>query len=150
VKPIQNSGGKPQVQQTGWHECASWRPRASPRPARASLAEVGEAALAAWTGAALVGIGLGLGLAKYAQAWAQDSFHVGAVWGSACIAVSLALGLLAVGRYLAASARLDSARPTVVLLSVLSGLLLVSLAWAAGSVIWLAGWQLPPVGPERP
>ena len=104
----------------------------------------------AWTGAAIVGIGLGLGLAKYAQAWAQDTFHLGAVWGSACVVVSLVLGLFAAARYLQASAQLQASRRTAVVLSVLSVLLLASLAWAAFNVIWLAGWQLPPTRPDRP
>ncbi len=80
------------------------RPRAiGPQqvPADGSRTEAAdEAALASWVGASLLGILLGLGVAKYAQAWAGSVLHPAAVGGAAVVLASALLSLVAVARYL--------------------------------------------------
>jgi hypothetical protein len=110
----------------------------------APAGERGEVALTAWVTVSLVGVVLGLALAKYAQAWARDVLHPGAVWGVFIILASVGLTLVAGSRYIAREVGLVEARRASRALVTLSTLLVLALAWAALNIVWLAGWAFPP------
>ena len=107
-------------------------------------AEPGDIALATWSIVALLGVALGVALAKYSQAWARDTLHPGAALGAAMIVVSLCLVVTAAFRYLARDVGLLSPLRASRALAVLSMLLVVALAWAGLSILGLAGWAFPP------
>ncbi len=118
-------------------------------PADGSRTEAAdEAALASWVGASLLGILLGLGVAKYAQAWAGSVLHPAAVGGAAVVLASALLSLVAVARYLQRRAR--SAQPWEYspALAVLSLFVIILLAWIALAIIAFAGWEFPPRHPR--
>jgi hypothetical protein len=110
-----------------------------PRLERAPQHEAYELALGLWTIVALLGVAFGLGVAKYAQAWARDLFHPAAVWGGVVVLVSLAVVVVAATRYQLRGAGLPIAAYASRTLSLLSVLLVLALAWAALSMIWVAG-----------
>ncbi len=91
---------------------------------------------------------LGFGLAKYSQAWAQETFHPGAAWSTLVILTSLALTVVAGYRYAARRAGFRAARRASPVLVSLSMLLVFTLSWAALSIIWFAGWELLPDRPR--
>ena len=126
---------------------ALWRSTAAQNGQRRPLAtqpDPTETVLPHWLVASLGGIALGLTIAKYSQAWAQAVLHPAAVWGSSAIAVSMALPIVVVARYL--MERLDPAPLSGVTrtLMSLSVALVVLVGWAALMMIWLAGWEFPP------
>jgi len=105
---------------------------------------VNEAALGAWVCAALLGVALGLGVAKYAQAWARTAFHPTAILGALMVLISVGVTLAATTRYLDRAARLAYPRVPPRMLATF-GLVLVSLlAWIALAIIAFAGWEFPP------
>ena len=87
---------------TNRRDSQSWP--SSPAPER------DDAGLAGWLIASLLGVVLGFGLAKYSQAWAQETFHPGAAWGTLVILTSLALTVVAGYRYAARSTGFRAAR----------------------------------------
>ena len=107
-----------------------------------------DAGLANWLIASLLGVVLGFGLAKYSQAWAQETFHPGAAWGTLVILTGLAVTVVADYRYAARSAGFRAARRASPVLVSLSMLLVFTLSWAALSIIWFAGWELLPDRPH--
>ena len=107
-----------------------------------------DAGLAGWLIASLLGVVLGFGLAKYSQAWAQETFHPGAAWGTLVILTSLTLTVVAGYQYAARSAGFRAARRASPVLVSLSMLLVFALSWAALSIIWFAGWELLPDRPR--
>jgi hypothetical protein len=107
-------------------------------------AEPDDVALATWSIVALLGVALGVALAKYSQAWSRDVLHPGATLGTAMIVISLGLALAAGVRYWAQAVDPLSGRRASRALTVLSALLVISLAWAGLNIVWLAGWALPP------
>ena len=98
-----------------------------------------EMRLAAWVRTSLLGILLGLGLAKYAQARVGDALHTAALVGTVVVAASAALTAVAAHRYLVwgtcSPRRYPAARPLVSL----SLFVVVVLAWLALALIWAAG-----------
>ena len=107
-----------------------------------------DAGLAGWLIASLLGVVLGFGLAKYSQAWAQETFHPGAAGGTLVILTSLALTVVAGYQYAARGAGFPAAGRASPALVSLSMLLVFALAWAALSIIWFAGWELLPDRPR--
>jgi hypothetical protein len=113
-------------------------------PPHPSVAATNDAALAAWVCASLLGLALGLGVAKYSQAWAGNALHPGAAAGTLIVVVSVALTVVAAARYAAASAGGHPSR----VLATLGTVLVVMLAWIALAVISFAGWEFPPPRPR--
>ncbi len=106
-----------------------------------------DTALAAWMLVSLVGLALGLGLAKYSQAWAGDVFPHGAILGSLVVFTSIAISLTASVHFMLLSAGLAPSRKLSRFLAILSISMVFQLGWAALSIIAFAGWEFPP---ERP
>ena len=103
-----------------------------------------EAALGAWVGAALVGIVGGLGIAKYAQAWAGATLHPAALVGAVVVILSVGLAAVASGRYLQRAANLAHPGTPPRSLATLGLVLVTLLAWLALAIIAFAGWEFPP------
>ncbi len=99
-----------------------------------------EIALAAWVGTSLLGLVLGLGLAKYSQAWAEDTFDPAAVLGALVVVMSTILAWVAGVRYLVWAPGSGTASRA---LFVLSLTIVVALCWAALAIIAFAGWDFP-------
>lgn len=95
------------------------------------LAEGGDVALGIWVLVSLAGIGAGLLVAKYSQAWAADPFHPGAVVGSTFIVTSVALSFIALRRYL----RHRAGHHPSPWLATLAGSLCTGLGWVALMII---------------
>jgi hypothetical protein len=101
-------------------------------------------AVAVWLCVSLLGVMLGLALAKFSQAWGGYLLHPGAVWGAGVIVISVALGLIAAMRYrLLAAGRLPP-RWSAQAQARLAGMVVLMLAWAALNLILFAGWEAPP------
>ncbi len=113
----------------------------------ASLAERGtrDGALAAWVATSLLGVLLGVVLAKYGQAWAADAWHPSAAWGAVIVALSVLLVVVAGYRYVATRRHPRLTRSEHLLLT-LATTVVMALAWAALAVIVFAGSELPPRG----
>ena len=121
------------------------RPEPEREPADGSRTEAaGEAALASWVGASLLGILLGLGVAKYAQAWAGSVFQPAAAGGAAIVLASALLCLVAIARYLQRRARSEQPWEYSPALAVLSLFVIILLALIALVIIVFAGWEFPP------
>lgn len=136
-RPDEFNGRLPSLLRGSWDDGSEPERSALPAP------EQNETALAAWIATSLLGVALGLGLAKYSQAWAQDLLHPGAVWGAMVVLASVAIALLASVRYMARGAGLVTARRASRALATLSMVLVTGLAWVALNIIWLGGWELP-------
>lgn len=123
---------------------SAWPPRDA---ATRGLLLASETAFAAWVAVAVLAIGLGLVVAKHAQAWGRSPLHPAALLGSGAMLAGVALALLAAGRHGQLRALLAaSGRPGAV-----AGLavgLVVVLAWAALASVWAVGPE-PPSGPAR-
>ena len=108
-----------------------------------SFGVINDIMLGVWVLISLVGTLLGLAIAKYSQAWAQDALHPGVAVGALIVIDSVALTLLAGTRYeIRRLDLLDRRRPSR-LLMVLSVSLIVGLGWAALAIICFAGWEVP-------
>lgn len=113
------------------------------KPASCQAEAINEAALVAGTGAVLIGIAFGLGVAKYAQAWAGTALHPAAGVGALIVLASAALALATCGRYLRRAICLAApGQPSRTLLTLCIFLVLVA-AWVALAIIVFAGWELP-------
>jgi ABC-type dipeptide/oligopeptide/nickel transport system permease component len=113
-----------------------------------SAARSTELLLAAWTITSLLGIVLGLLLAKYGQLWGDDLLHPSTFVGTAIIGVSVAITLVAIVRQAQSAAQDSPSGRRAGLLVWLSLLLVLAVAWSALSIVWLAGWELPPGRPR--
>ena len=121
------------------------RLRAGPVRARAPVRLyllLNEGVLAVWVAVALLGIGLGTVVAKYAQAWARSTVHPAALLGSGVVLGSVLLVLLAAGRHLQLSALLATSGRAGAVVG-LAAVLVFLLGWVALAIIWAAGWELP-------
>jgi len=107
-----------------------------------------DGALAAWVCASLLGLALGLGIAKYSQAWAEHALHPGAAAGTLIVVVSVALTMVAAARYAASDAGGHLHRRSSRALAILGTMLVVMLAWISLAVIYFAGWEFPPSRPR--
>jgi hypothetical protein len=105
-------------------------------------------ALGPWVLTSVLGIALGLVTAKYSQPWARHAIDPSAVMGALVVVVSVALTIVAVGRYLAIAASRSQLRGPPRALAVLAASLVVMLGWVALAIIGFVGWELPPVGPR--
>jgi hypothetical protein len=108
-----------------------------------STARPPDLALAAWTVAALLGIVLGLGLAKHGQFWGEDPLHPAAFVGTGIIGLSITLSLVAAARCAPLAVKPGTRGRGAGVLVWLSLLLVLAVAWSALSIIWFAGWELP-------
>jgi hypothetical protein len=99
-----------------------------------------DAGLALWLCASLIGIMLGVALAKFAQAWSDTAVHPAVVSGAVAVVASAVLGIAAVRRYLGSP---SNRPPEARLLAYLSLLLVLALGWAGLAIIALAGWEIP-------
>jgi len=106
-----------------------------------------DGALAAWVCASLLGLALGLGIAKYSQAWAEHALHPGAAAGTLIVVMSIALTVVA-ARYAASGAGGHVHRQFSQALAVLGTMLVVMLAWISLAVIYSVGGELPPPRPR--
>ncbi len=106
-----------------------------------------EGVFAAWVAVALLGIGLGMAVAKYAQAWARSTVHPAALLGSGVVLGSVLLVLLAAGRHLQLSALLATSGRAGAVVGLAAALVLL-LGWVALAMIWAAGWEWPPAPPR--
>ena len=95
------------------------------RPPSATATSAG--ALAAWVCRSLLSLTLGLGIAKYSQAWAEHALHPEAAGGTLIVVVSVALAVVA-ARYAASGAGAHLHRQFSRALAVLGTMLVVMLA----------------------
>ena len=96
---------------------------------------VDEATLATWALTSLVGVVVGLGVAKYAQVWAQDMRHPGAAAGALIIINSVTLTVVAASRYSGPDADAPCARRPSRALAMLSSGLVAGAGWTALMII---------------
>jgi hypothetical protein len=107
-----------------------------------------EVALAAWLWLALLGIALGLILANFSQVRAGELGHPRATWGVTVVVVSGFLGLVAGLRYRLPQYGVALPRWSGPSLAIWGSVLVAILFWAAPSIIFFAGWELPPARPR--
>jgi hypothetical protein len=95
--------------------------------------------LATWVCAGLLGVIVGLALAKYAQAWSGLAAHPGAITGAVVVFLGVGLALAAAGRY--------RTRGGSRAIGILAALLVALPGWLALTIIAVAGWEWPPARP---
>lgn len=131
-----------------WPPAAGSLPQPQEGGAVPTTRTAGEVALPAWLCASLVGVLAGVLLAKYAQVWAQTTWHPAALWGVFIVVTSAALTVVAGTRYLVGNTAGPPPQGMGRLLGVLSVALVVAVAWGALAIILVAGWQWPPLRPH--